>query len=487
MSTTATFDKADPATGEVIAQYKNFSRDEVFTCVDGAHLASIRWAEFGFTARKRTLLKWASNITKNQKEIAQLVASECGKPIGDASLEVSIAIDHIAWAAKHAEQIMRKQDRPSGLLMFNMKAQVQRSPLGVVGVIGPWNYPIFTPMGSIAYALAAGNTVVFKPSEYTPGVGKWLADSFAQIAPFENILTTVTGLPDTGKALTESAVNKISFTGSTRTAKKVAASCAERMIPVVLECGGKDPVIVDTDADLKLAAEYALWSAMANAGQSCIGAERVYVVESVADQFIEIITNMAKKIQVGKDCGPATMPSQLNVIQSHLDDAKAKGAKFLVGGSDSVKGAFVEPVIMVDVPEDSTAMTQETFGPTLAINKVLNTDEAIRLSNASSYGLAAAVFSKRNGEQIASKLACGMVSINSVFLFAAIPSVPFGGVKDSGYGRIHGAEGLLEYTYARTVVKTRFKIPLKFTSFKRTRFSEKILTTLIKRLHGRKK
>ena len=487
MSTTATFDKADPATGEVIAQYKNFSRDEVFTCVDSAHLASLRWAEFGFTARKRTLLKWASYITKNQKEIAQLVASECGKPIGDASLEVSIAIDHIAWAAKHAEQIMRKQDRPSGLLMFNMKAQVQRSPLGVVGVIGPWNYPIFTPMGSIAYALAAGNTVVFKPSEYTPGVGKWLADSFAQIAPFENILSTVTGLPDTGKALTESAVNKISFTGSTRTAKKVAASCAERMIPVVLECGGKDPVIVETDADLKLAAEYALWSAMANAGQSCIGAERVYVVESVADQFIEIITNMAKKIQVGKDYGPATMPSQLNVIQSHLDDAKAKGAKFLVGGADSVKGAFVEPVIMVDVPEDSTAMTQETFGPTLAINKVLNTDEAIRLSNASSYGLAAAVFSKRNGEQIASKLACGMVSINSVFLFAAIPSVPFGGVKDSGYGRIHGAEGLLEYTYARTVVKTRFKIPLKFTSFGRTKLSEKVLTTLIKRLHGRGK
>ena len=487
MSTSATFDKCDPATGEVIGQYKNFSQDEVFACVDAARLATTRWQEFGFTARKKTLLKWASFITKNQKEIAQLVASECGKPLGDASLEVSIAIDHIAWAAKHAEQIMQKQDRPAGLLMFNMKAQVQRSPLGVVGVIGPWNYPIFTPMGSIAYALAAGNTVVFKPSEFTPGVGKWLADSFAQVAPFENILTTVTGLPDTGRALTESAVNKISFTGSTRTAKKVAASCAERMIPVVLECGGKDPVIVDKDADLKLAAEYALWSAMANAGQSCIGAERVYVVEGVADQFIEIIADMAKKIEVGKDYGPATMPSQLKVIQSHLDDAKAKGAKFLVGGADSVKGAFVEPVIMVDVPEDSTAMAQETFGPTLAINKVINTDEAIRLSNASSYGLAAAVFSKRNGERIASKLACGMVSINSVFLFAAVPSVPFGGYKDSGYGRIHGAEGLLEYTYARTVVKTRFKIPLKFTSFGRTKLSERVLTTLIKRLHSRGK
>jgi acyl-CoA reductase-like NAD-dependent aldehyde dehydrogenase len=259
------------------------------------------------------------------------------------------------------------------------------------------------------------------------------------------------------------------------------------MIPVVLECGGKDPVIVAQDADIKLAAEYALWSAMANAGQSCIGSERVYVVESVADEFIASITKMAKKLEVGKDYGPATMPSQLNVIQSHLDDAKQKGAKFLLGGTDSVKGAYVEPVIMLDVPEDSTAMTAETFGPTLAINRVVNTDEAIRLSNASSYGLAASVFSKYEGKRIAAKLKCGMVSINSVFLFAAVASVPFGGVKDSGYGRVHGAEGLLEYTYARTVVKTRFRIPLNFTTFKRSRLSEKILTTLIKRLHGRKK
>ena len=487
MNLEATFDKCDPKTGEVIAKYKNFSLDEVFAQVNLAQDVSKRWQEFGFTARKRTLLKWASYIAKNQKEIAALVATECGKPLSDASLEVSIAIDHLAWAAKHAEEIMQKQNRPAGLLMFNMKAQVQRSPLGVVGVIGPWNYPIFTPMGSIAYALAAGNTVVFKPSEFTPGVGKWLADSFAQIAPFENIFATVTGLPDTGRALTQSKINKLSFTGSTKTAKKVAESCAQSMIPVVLECGGKDPVIVAKDADIKLAAEYALWSAMANAGQSCIGAERVYVVESVADQFIEEISKMAKKIEVGKDYGPATMPSQLKVIQSHLDDAKAKGAKFLLGGADSVKGAYVEPVIMLDVPEDSTAMTQETFGPTIAINKVSTTDEAIRLSNASSYGLAAAVFSKRDGEKIASKLACGMVSINSVFLFAAVASVPFGGVKDSGYGRIHGAEGLLEYTYARTVVKTRFNIPLRFTTFKRTRFSEKILTTLIKRLYGRGK
>jgi len=485
MSSASTFEKLDPETGALLNHYKNFSAEEVFEVVKNAQTAAIRWQEFGFKARKRTLLNWASYITKNQKEISNLVAAECGKPLGDATLEVSIAIDHIAWAAKHAEQIMRKQDRPSGLLMFNMSAQLQRAPLGVIGVIGPWNYPIFTPIGSIAYALAAGNTVVFKPSEFTPGVGKWLADSFSEIAPFENILTTVTGLPETGKALTESKVNKISFTGSTKTAKKVAASCAQQMIPVVLECGGKDPVIVASDADIKLAAEFSLWSAMANAGQSCIGAERVYVVESVADEFISTVTKMAKKLDVGKDYGPATMPSQLNVIQAHLEDAKNKGAKFIVGSHDSVKRPFVEPVIMVDVPEDSTAMTEETFGPTLAINRVVNIDEAIKLSNSSSYGLAAAVFSKKQGEKIASQLACGMVSINSVFLFAAIPSVPFGGVKNSGYGRIHGAEGLLEYTYPRTVVKTKFRIPLKFTTFNRSKISEKILISLIKRLHGR--
>jgi acyl-CoA reductase-like NAD-dependent aldehyde dehydrogenase len=487
MALDTTFEKCDPKTGQVIANYKNFTADEVFTQVNLAQSCAIRWQEFGAIARKRTLLNWASYISKNQKEIAELVALECGKPSSDAVLEVSMAIVHLAWAAKHAAEIMQKQNRPAGLLMFNMKAQVQRSPLGVIGVIGPWNYPVFTPMGSIAYALAAANTVVFKPSEFTPGVGKWLADSFAQIAPFENIFTTVTGLPDTGKALTQSKVNKISFTGSTKTAKQVAESCAKSMIPVVLECGGKDPVIVAADADIKLAAEYTLWSAMANAGQSCIGTERVYVVESVADQFIEKISKMTKKIKAGRDYGPSTIPSQLNVIQSHLSDAKAKGAKFIFGGTDSVKGSYVEPVIMLEVPEDSIAMTEESFGPIIAINKVSTTDEAVRLSNASSYGLAAAVFSKRDGEKIAAKLACGMVSVNSVFLFAAVASVPFGGVKNSGYGRTHGAEGMLEYTYARVVVRTKFKIPLRFTTFNRTKFSEMFLSGLIKRLYGRKK
>ena len=485
--TSSSFDSHNPVDGAVLASYANTSTADVNTAVNRARAASLAWQALGFRGRRKVLLKWAAEITEQVDEIAELVRAETGKPISDATLEATLALGHLAWAAKHAEGVLSKQHRPSGLLMFNMKTSVTRVPMGVVGVIGPWNYPIFTPMGSIAYALAAGNTVVFKPSEFTPGVGYWLATSFANIAPFADIFTCLTGLPETGKALTESAVDKISFTGSTRTAKKVAAACAERMVPVVLECGGKDPVLVAADADIDRAAEYALWSAMSNAGQTCIGAERVYVVNEVADKFIAKITELAEQVHPGKDgnYGPATMPSQLKVIQSHIDDAASKGAKFVIGGVDSVKAPFVEPVIMVDVPENSTAVTEETFGPTLVINRTTDMAEAIRLANATRYGLAASVWSKRNGEKIASQLQCGMVSVNSVIAFAAIASVPFGGVKDSGYGRIHGPEGLLEFTYPRTVVKTIFNIPIVFTTFGRTKFADKFIKFAIKTLHSK--
>ena len=484
---TPSFDSHNPVDGTVLASYPNTSAADVNAAVARARAASLAWQALGFRGRRKVLLKWASQISKQVDEIAEIVRAETGKPISDATLEATLALGHLSWAAKHAEGVLAKQHRPSGLLMFNMKTNVTRVPMGVVGVIGPWNYPIFTPMGSIAYALAAGNTVVFKPSEFTPGVGRWLANSFANIAPFADIFTCVTGLPETGKALTESVVDKISFTGSTRTAKKVAAACAERMIPVVLECGGKDPVLVAADADIDRAAEYALWSAMSNAGQTCIGAERVYVVNEVADKFIAKITELAQDVHPGKDgnYGPATMPSQLKVIQSHIDDAAAKGAKFVIGSADSVKAPFVEPVIMVDVPENSTAVTEETFGPTLVINRTADMAEAIRLANATRYGLAASVWSKRNGEKIASQLHCGMVSVNSVIAFAAIASVPFGGVKDSGYGRIHGPEGLLEFTYPRTVVRTIFNIPIVFTTFSRKKFADKIIMFAMKNLRSK--
>ena len=487
MSTLNTFSSHNPNSGAILADYPNTSREEVFATVDRARAASQQWQAFSPRERKKVLLRWCALLTQEVEQIAALIKEETGKPISDATLEATLAIGHLDWAAKNAEKVLGPQHRPSGLLMFNMSASVEHVPLGVVGVIGPWNYPIFTPMGSISYALAAGNAVVFKPSEYTPGVGALLGELFHQVSPIPHLFTVVTGLPETGVALTESAVDKISFTGSTRTAKKVAASCATRMVPVVLECGGKDPVIVAADADLDLAAEYALWSAMSNAGQTCIGAERVYVLESVADAFIAKIKVRAEKVHPGAQgsYGPATMPSQLNVIQSHIDDAASKGAHFLIGSTDSVKAPYVEPVIMLDVPENSTAITEETFGPTLAINRVASISEAITLANATRYGLAASVFSKRHGKEIARQLQCGMVSINSVIAFAAIASVPFGGVKDSGYGRIHGPEGLLEFTYARTIVKQLFKIPLVFTSFERTPFADKFIKAAVRLLHSK--
>ena len=263
------------------------------------------------------------------------------------------------------------------------------------------------------------------------------------------------------------------------------------MIPVVLECGGKDPVLVDRDADIEKAAEMTLWHAMSNAGQSCIGAERVYVHQDVADKFERAIVAEAKKLTVGfgegAHYGPATMPSQLKVIKSHIDDAVKRGGTFIYGDKGAVKDGYVQPVILKNVPEDSTAVTEETFGPTLVINSVANMDEAIDLANATSYGLGSAIWSKKNGKKIAAHLRCGMVSINSAFSFAAIGSVPFGGVKDSGYGRIHGAEGLLEFTFPRTVVRTRFKIPLEFTTFNRTKFDDKILLLLIRLRHKKRK
>ena len=485
----STFDSHNPSTGEVFSTHPIYTSAEVQSAVASARGASKLWQELGFSGRRKVLLAWSALLINRIDEIAQLISDETGKPISDASLEATLAIGHLTWAARNAREVLRSQNRQPGLLMANMSAVVERSPVGVVGVIGPWNYPIFTPMGSISYALASGNTVVFKPSEFAPSVGVWIAKTFAMVAPHPDIFHVVTGLGETGKALCESGVNKLAFTGSTKTAKIVAATCASTLTPVILECGGKDPVLVAKDADIETASDFTLWSAMSNAGQTCIGAERVYVEESVADKFIELIVEAGKKITPGApghgNYGPATMPKQLDIIKSHISDAISRGGSALLGGVNSVKPPFVEPVILVNVPEDSIAMQEETFGPTIIINRVRDMKEAIALSNASRYGLGASVWSKRNGKKIASQLQCGMVAINSTISFAAVASVPFGGVKESGYGRIHGPEGLLEFTYARTVVKARFQLPSAFTSFKRSALGDKVIKKVVKLLHGR--
>ncbi len=321
----ATFDSLNPVTGDIAGTYSIYSEKEVYAAVTLASDAAIRWNELGHKGRRKILLAYSRLILSEIDSLSEQVTLETGKPHSDAKLEITLAAHHVAWAARNAESVLRTAHRSPGALMANMSATVERSPLGVVGVIGPWNYPVFTPMGSIAYALAAGNTVVFKPSEYTPGVGIALAELFEHAAGSSEYFQVVTGFGETGAALCRSGVKKLAFTGSTATAKKVAALCAETLTPVIAECGGKDPVIVARDADLTRAADATVWSALSNAGQTCIGAERVYVDENVADIFTEKVIALAKTIHAGNPndahYGPATMPSQLKIIEAHIKDA----------------------------------------------------------------------------------------------------------------------------------------------------------------------
>lgn len=485
-----TFDSLNPSNGDLVGTHSIATKGEVDRAVVRAREAAGWWGALTFDERAEHLLTWRSVITRRIAQLADLSHRETGKPHGDAQLEIILAIDHIAWAAKHAKKVLGPRRVKSGLLMANQASTVEYKPLGVVGVIGPWNYPVFTPMGSIAYALAAGNTVVFKPSEYTPGVGQWLADTFSDVVDGRAVLQVVTGLGETGNALCTADVDKLAFTGSGPTGKKVMAACAENLTPVIIEAGGKDSLIVDEDADLAKAAEAALWGGMSNAGQTCIGTERVYVHEKVFDSFMTEILQQAKGLRAGDDAGakigPITMPSQLTIIKSHIDDAIAKGARVALGGADAVGERFVQPTILTHVPENSTEITEETFGPTLAINPVASMAEAVALTNATSYGLAGAVFSKKRGMDIARGIRSGMTSVNSVIAFAGVPTLPFGGVGQSGFGRIHGPDGLKEFTYAKAITRQKFRPVMNLTSFTRDAKTDGKVVQLITLLHGGK-
>jgi acyl-CoA reductase-like NAD-dependent aldehyde dehydrogenase len=482
----ASFDSLDPRTGEVVASYPVHTEVDVRAAVDRATATAVWWDELGFAGRRERLLAWRKVLVGRLDELAGIVSTETGKPFDDARLEIVLAIDHVDWAAKHAEKVLGRRRVSSGMLMANQAATLAYPPLGVVGVIGPWNYPVFTPMGSIAYALAAGNTVVFKPSELTPGVGHALATMLAEAVPEHTLIEVVTGLGETGAALCRTpGVGKIAFTGSTATGKRVMAACAETLTPVLIECGGKDALIVAADADLEAAADATVWGGMSNAGQTCVGVERVYAVESVAEEFTAKVVEKARAVRTGTEIGPMTMSSQTEVVRRHVADALARGGRAVVGGAESVKPPFVEPVVIVDVPEDSSAVTEETFGPLIVVNRVPDVDEAVRRANGTGYGLGATVFSAKDGDAIAARLRCGMVAVNGVISFAGIPALPFGGVGDSGFGRIHGEDGLREFTRPQAVARQRFPLPIAVTSFRRTSGGMKTLLGLVKVLRGR--
>lgn len=484
-----TFESLDPATGRVVGTHPVHDAAAVAAAVERARRASVQWADLGFDGRAPLLGTWRALLVKRADELAQVVHDETGKPHGDAMLEIVLAVDHLAWAAKHAPKVLKRRKVSSGLLMSNHAATLEYLPLGVVGVIGPWNYPVFTPMGSIAYALAAGNAVVFKPSEHTPGVGEWLAQSAAEAMGVPGLVEVVTGYGETGAALVGAGVDKIAFTGSTATAKKIMAAAAATLTPVLMECGGKDALLVDADADLDAAADAATWGGMSNAGQTCVGVERVFVHESVYDRFVDKVVAKASKVTAGgdadSDIGPITMPSQLDVIRRHIGDALDRGGRALVGGRDAVDDRYARPTVLVDVPDDSVANTEETFGPTLTIAKVASMDEAVERANATRYGLGATVFSKTQGPELARRLRSGMTAVNSVISFAGIPSLPFGGVGDSGFGRIHGADGLREFARPKAVARQRYAAPLTLTTFERSPKVDKAVGRVLKLLHGR--
>ena len=485
----SSFESLNPATGQVIGRFPIDGPAEVGAAVERARAAAAWWGALDFSERGRRLRAIKALLARRLDELSDLVHRENGKPRTDAFLESLLVLDHLEWAAKNARRVLGPRRVRSGLLAANQAAYVEYRPLGVVGVIGPWNYPVYTPMGSIAYALAAGNTVVFKPSEYTPAVGRWLAEIAAAAIPEHPVLQVVTGLGETGAALCRSGVAKLAFTGSARTGRRVMAACAETLTPVLMELGGNDAMIVDEDADVDAAARAAVWGALQNAGQACISVERVYAVDALHDRFVNRVAELASRVRAGEgdgaDIGPITMPGQLEVISRHLDDAFARGARAVVGGPDAVHAPYVDPVVLVDVPGDALILREETFGPTLPIVRVRDADEAVRLANDSPYGLGSVVFAKHRGRELADRLRCGMTSVNAVVAYAGIPSLPFGGVGDSGFGRIHGDDGLREFSRAKATTTLRFALPVDLLSFDRPQAAVRAIKGLTKLRHRR--
>jgi acyl-CoA reductase-like NAD-dependent aldehyde dehydrogenase len=492
LRSTETFDSLNPATSEAIATFPVYGEQDVNDTVERAGEAAQWWAELGWKGREQRLLAWKSHLTRYIGRLAELVHTETGKPLGDAQLEILLAVIHIDWAARHARKVLGPRRVRTGLVALNQAATLEYQPLGVVGVIGPWNYPVFTPMGSIAYALAAGNAVVFKPSELTPAVGGWLVSSFAEVVPEQPVLQLVTGLGQTGEYLARSPVSKIAFTGSAATARKVMAACATNLTPLVAECGGKDAFIVGPDADLDAAADACAWGALSNAGQTCVGVERVYVAQGVYHQFLEKLTDRVTRVRPGEDreadYGPMTMPGQAEVIEKHIADALARGGRPVVGGIASIRRPYVGPVILTDVPEESKAVTDETFGPTITVAKVADLSEGVERANASRYGLGGTIFAsnKKAAMAAARSLRSGMTAINSVIAFAAVPSLPFGGLGESGFGRIHGADGLREFARPKAITRQRMRPPVNLTSFSRTDADMRKMLSAATFLHGKR-
>ncbi len=460
------FEISNPATLERVGEIEVMNADDVREALGRARKAQPGWASLEVSERAVFVRRALAILIERQGRIVEIVMRESGKPASEAlMIDVFAACDAMTYWSKHAPRMLQpERKRLHGMLRFMKKLEIVYRPLGVVGVISPWNGPVILSLNPTVQALLAGNTVLWKPSEVTPFSGQIVGDLFKAAGLPEGVLTVLTGDGETGAALVEAGVDKISFTGSVATGRRVAVACAERLIPCTLELGGKDPMIVCADADLDAAAGGAVAGGFLNTGQYCCGTERVYVMEEVADLFTEKVVARARSLRQADggefDVGAMFWPRQLEIVERHVEEAKARGAQALVGGrrNPALKGLFYEPTVMTGVSDDMALMREETFGPVLPIVRVRDIEEAIARANDTSYGLGANVWTRNaaRGREIAMRIDSGSVCINDMTMTYGATEAPFGGRKDSGVGQVNGQLGPRGYAYAQPILTDRF-------------------------------
>jgi len=493
---TETIEVENPATGQVAGSVPRMSPEDVAPMVARARAVQAAWWGLGYDGRAKILERAQKWVLDNSDRLIDTIVAETGKTRDDAQLaEVGYAAGAFGFWAKNAEKFLRERKvRTSSPMLLGKKALVRYRPRGVVGVIGPWNYPLVNSFGDCIPALAAGNAVILKPSEVTPLTSLLMAECFAECGAPDGIFQVLTGLGDVGAELIDH-VDFIMFTGSTATGKKVAERAAQTLTPVGLELGGKDPMIVLADADVEKAANAATYYSMQNGGQTCISVERVYVEEPVYDEFVQKVTEKVGKLRQGNpqgagsvDVGAMTFAKQAEIVESHVEDARAKGATVAVGGKRAAgPGRFFEPTVLLDVDHSMDCMTKETFGPTIPIMKVRDAEEALRLANDSPYGLQASVWTKdvARGEQIASRIDSGVANVNEHLLSYVALELPMGGWKESGLGTRHGADGIRKYARQQSSVVTRFGMKREIFMFPYSKRSAGLIRRFLKLTYGR--
>ena len=448
----------NPRTGEVVGEIPTTSLDEVSEVVAVARKVAPDWASIPVQGRARMMRAVRYRINTRLEDLVETIARETGKPRTEAlTHDVLPAVLVLLYYEKTAARHLRSR-RIGGILgpALGMASKVEWRPYGVIGTMTPWNYPFFISVLTAAPALIAGNTVVVKPSEVTPGVGELLRDVLEPLPP--GVATVIQGAGEVGAALVGAPVDKICFVGSPETGRKVAAAAADHLTPMVMELGGKDSAIVLEDADLDAAASGIVWGAFANAGQTCAGLERVYVVDEVADEFVGIVTDKVAKLRQGSeecDVGPLSFSPQLGVVEGHVIDAIEKGAKVVAGGPGSGPGneggsLWYAPTVLENVNPNMHLMQEETFGPTLPIIRIRDENEAVERASKDAFSLTSSVWTSdaRRAERLASRIRTGAVGINDPGMTASgAPWAPWGGVGESGYGRLNGRFGLMEFVY----------------------------------------